>query len=268
LFVSQVQLRGGDVLFQVRAGGRARDGQHERTAAQQPGECQLSGRGAGPAGAGRDHGRDRQPRDEDDPSLLAVPEHILGRAVGQVIPVLHASDRGDLRRRGDLLDGDLGQAHVPDLSFLLEDAQRTDLIGERNRGVDAVQLVQPDLVQPEAAQAQLGLLAQVFGPAERDPAAAQVDLAALGGDHQVGRIRVERFGQQLLVVAEVIGIGGVDEGHAEFHRAAGYRCGGRTIQPGRISGQPHCPESEPLHPQVTADGHGSCRHASILGPTH
>src|SRR5436190_23007052 len=116
---------------------------------------------------------------------------------------------------------------MPDLSLVLEKAKRADLVGERHDGIDAAQLVQADLVEAEPSQAQLGLLAQVLGTAKGDPLPSQVDVAALGGYHQAWRVRVQRRGQQLLVIAEVIGIGGVNERHAELYRAAGDRDGRR-----------------------------------------
>jgi hypothetical protein len=242
----------------VRTRRRAGDRQHDGGAAQQPGERQLGGGRAVPADAGRYRRGDRQPGDEDHPVLFCISEHVFAGAVGPVVAVLHACNRHDLFRLGELLDGHFGQTRVPDLALVAELAQGADLVGERDVRVDAVQLVERELVQLEPAQAEFGLLAQVFGAAERDPLAAQVDMAALGGDHQIGRVRVQCLGQQLLVVAEVIGVGGVDEVDAEFDGAAGDPDRGRPVQPGRQSGQPHRAEPEPVNPQVTADGHGSC----------
>ena len=95
---------------------------------QRPGQGDLGGCGREPArhrgdhaaGAGRGRGRHRKPRDEGDAPVLAVPEQVLGRAVGEVVAVLDAGDRGDLLGLGELADADLGQAHVPHFSLVLK----------------------------------------------------------------------------------------------------------------------------------------------------
>ena len=97
----------------------------------------------------------------------AVLEHLLGVAVGEVVEVLHGDDRGGLRGFLDLVDDDLGQADVADLALLLERGELAELVGERDLRVDAVQLEQVDALEAEVAQAQLDLLAQVLGPADR-----------------------------------------------------------------------------------------------------
>jgi hypothetical protein len=48
-------------------------------------------------------------------------------------------------------------------------------------------------------------------------------MPALGGDHHARPVRVQRLGEQSLVVAEVVGIGGVDERDAELDRMPGDR---------------------------------------------
>ena len=119
-----------------------------------------------------------------------------------------------------------------------------------------MQLVEVDRFAPEPPQAQLGLLAQVLGAAQRDPLAAEIDLPALGGDHYPRPVRVERLGEQFLVVAQVVGVRGVDERHAEFDRAPGDLDRDGAVQPGRLAGQSHGTESKPTDRQVAADGEG------------
>jgi hypothetical protein len=46
--------------------------------------------------------------------------------------------------------------------LILKELERADLVGERHGRVDPVQLVKVDRFQPQPAQAQLGLLAQVL----------------------------------------------------------------------------------------------------------
>ena len=72
---------------------------------------------------------------------------------------------------------------MADLALLLELGELAELLLARHLRVDAVQLVEVDRVDPEAAQAQLALLAQVLGPADGRPfAGALAGVAALGGD--------------------------------------------------------------------------------------
>src|SRR5690242_7328747 len=75
--------------------------------------------------------------------------------------VLHRDDRGDGLRVLQLLDRDLGQADVADLALVAQGGELGDLVLERVGLVDAVQLEQVDALHAEAAQRELGLLAQV-----------------------------------------------------------------------------------------------------------
>jgi hypothetical protein len=82
--------------------------------------------------------------------------------------------------------------------------------------------------------------------------------AALGRDHEAGRIRVERVGDELLVGAGAIGVGGVDEVHAERHGTLQQaQCRGTVgrVAPDAGPCEAHGTESDATHPQV-ADGHG------------
>ena len=81
-----------------------------------------------------------------------------------------------------------------DLALVLQQGELTDLVGQRHLGVDPVQLEQVDPLEPEVAQAQLGLLTQIFGTTHRSPVArAGPGQAGLGGDDQPRRVRVERL---------------------------------------------------------------------------
>ena len=58
---------------------------------------------------------------------------------------------------------------------------------------------------------------QVLGPAVRIPGAgARAQQAALGGDDQVLRVGMERFGDQFLVHVRAVAVGGVEEIHAQL----------------------------------------------------
>jgi len=85
-------------------------------------------------------GRDGEPRDEPEALLLAVVQDLLGLAVRQVVEVLDADDRQDAAGGLDLLDGDLGQADVPDQAGVLQLLDGAEGFLDGDLGVDAVQL--------------------------------------------------------------------------------------------------------------------------------
>ena len=166
------------VVLQVRHRRRARDRQHHRRAVQQPRQRELAGDapccrgdlGHRAARPGQLAGGQREPRDERDVLALAVVQHVLGGAVGEVVAVLHRDDRGDPPRRLDVLDRHLGQADVPDLALALQRRRarrsgppaapwgRCGAAGSRSMRST-----------PRWRRFSSHLLAQVLGPPDRDP---------------------------------------------------------------------------------------------------
>jgi hypothetical protein len=109
----------------------------------------------------------------------------------------------------------------PDLPFLLERAQRAELLVLRHRGVDAMELPEVDALEAQPAQAAFELFAQALRPAARLPSLRSRPIeAALGGDHEAGRVRMQRRRDQLFADVRAVRLGGVDEVDAELHRAA------------------------------------------------
>src|SRR5919108_611415 len=92
-------------------------------------------------------------------------------------------------------------------------AQARELPGrllDRHLAVDRVQLVEVDAIEAEAAEARLARRTQVLGPPVSDPVSTIVaDEPALGGDHEVGRVWVQRFGDLELVDLRAVGVGRV-----------------------------------------------------------
>ena len=102
-------------------------------------------------------------------------------------------------------------------------------------------------------------VAHRFGPGRSE--------ARLGRDHEVVRVRRERLADQPLGDMRAVGVGGVDEGHAELdrppqHPAALVRVGGLAPDPG--AGDAHGAEPEPADRQVAPDGEGVA-HATATG---
>src|ERR1700733_12793813 len=97
---AQVQRGRGDVLFGVRGGAGAWNGQDPRRAGQQPGQDHLIRADAVLGSHPRHRGvlvrlLYRGPRQERQLFLLAQLDHRLRPAVGGVVPVLHGHDRDD-----------------------------------------------------------------------------------------------------------------------------------------------------------------------------
>ena len=92
----------------------------------------------------------------------------------------------------DLRRGDFAEADVADLALLLHLLERAEGLFKRGAGVDAVELVEVDAVELEAAQAHFDALDQIAGAAYifgfRRALAGD---AAFGGDDQAGRIGVQ-----------------------------------------------------------------------------
>ena len=166
-----------------------------------------------------------------DPLGLAVVEHVLGRAVGQVVEVLHAGHRHHGPGRLDLVHADLAEPDAADLALVEQVGQQAELLLGRHLGVDAVELEEVDGLDPEASQAHLALLAQVLGPAHRQPLARPLPgEPGLGGDDQALGIGVEGLEDDVLADLGTVGVGGVDEVDAQLDGPAQH---GRRTRPGR-----------------------------------
>jgi len=141
-------------------------------------------------------------------------------------------------------------------------SRSADLVGERGRGVDPMQLQQLDPFDAQASQGVLHLVAQHGRAAVERPFAGVVRAchSHLGGDQQAVRIRMERLGQEFLVGSAAVEVRRVDEGDPQLDGPAGERDGalaGRS----RFRRQVHGPETEPPHLQVPSDTKIRRRHA-------
>jgi hypothetical protein len=84
-----------------------------------------------------------------------------------------------------------------------------------------MQLIQIDPLQLQPLQTVVDALRQIFGPAIRHPLpGARPGVPALRRNQQSFRIRMERFGDEQFVNLRAIGIGGVDEIHAQLEGSA------------------------------------------------
>ena len=175
-------------------------------------------------------------------------------------------------RLAELLDRHVAEPDVPDLPFPLELEECADRLAERHRRVRPVELVQRDLLEPQAAEAAFARLLQVIGSAVgRPPPGARTLEASLRGDDQVVGIRMQRLGDEVLAHLGTVRVGGVDEVHVELNGSAQHRLGlvgvGR-LAPDAAPGDAHRAEPEAIDGDVAADrdrAGGSCGGSAGIG---
>jgi hypothetical protein len=87
--------------------------------------------------------------DESGLVQLALGEHVVPVAVGEVEAVLHGGDVGDGSGNGELFGGDVGDADVPDLSLASQGVERADRLCVGDGWVGGVELVEIDAIEAE-----------------------------------------------------------------------------------------------------------------------
>ncbi len=101
------------------------------------------------------------------------------------------------------------------------------------------------------------LLAQVRRRADRGPLARSLSgQPRLGGDHHVVVVRVQRLAEQVLRHVRAVGVGGVEERHADLDRAPQHGERGVVVarrSPDALAGQLHGAVAEAYDGQVTAE---------------
>src|SRR4029077_16506113 len=101
---------------------------------------------------------------------------------------LDGRDRHDLARPLDLLDVDVREADMPDLPGLAALGQRGEALLERRLRVDAMEVVERDALDPQAAEALVDLRAELLGAAGAGGKAA----FRTDDDFRAGRGRADR----------------------------------------------------------------------------
>src|SRR5919202_2847546 len=119
-----------------------------------------------------------------------------------------------------------------------------------------MQLVEIYALDLEASQAPLTCLAQVFRPAVGlPPSRSRPCEAALRGDDQSLRVRVESLGDQALRDLGAVGVGGVYEVYAELDRPpedATSLLGIIGLSPDALSGDAHRAEAHAVVVKLAA----------------
>src|SRR5665647_419826 len=159
---------------------------------------------------------------------------------------LHADEAGpavaiaDAQRLLDLPGGEIGDSDVEDLAHAHEIAERLERLLDGRARVDAMDLVEVDVVGAEAAQAGIDGLHDVLTPEPHvvDVAGAGRGRVAhraaeLGGDHDGlagDACGLERPPQDLLGLATRVHVGGVEEVDAGVERGAHQRVGAGLVE--------------------------------------
>ena len=198
------------------------------------------------------------PRQEGKSAFLALGKHILGRAVGEIVAVLHRDDRHDALRPAQFLDADVREADVPDLALALQLGERVHKLFKRHLRVGCMQLIEIDTLQLQPSQALLAGGAQMLRSAVPFPGLTpRSHEPAFGRDDQAFRISVECFGNEPLVDLRPIGVGGIDEGDAELDSTYQHALRTRKIErltPYPRAAQAHGAEPEAIHGRVATEG--------------
>ena len=150
--------------------------------------------------------------------LRAILQHILMRAVAQVVLVLHADNLHNLARLFNLSNLDLAQPDMPDLALLLHRLHRTKRFLHRSLWVDPMQLPQVDPIRVQIPQAQFHLLNQILWPPHRSPPVRPLPRqSALRRNHQATRKRSKRLAYQLFAHSRTVRVCSVNEVDTQLH---------------------------------------------------
>ena len=144
---------------------------------------------------------------------VAGPQGVLGLERGDRLDGVGAADRG---RRC------LGEPEVSDLALGDEIGDGSCCLLDRRVGVDAVLVVEVDVVGAEASQRALDGCTDVGGAAvgaEGVPVAVVLHEAELGGDLHLVAAALDGASDELLAVEGPVDLGGVDVGDAELEGA-------------------------------------------------
>ena len=155
------------------------------------------------------------------PSSRTVGEDLVLEVAGeQRVLGLQGGDRVHGVRPADGGGRGLGQAEVADLAGLDELGHGADGLLDRDGLVDAVLVVEVDVVDAEALQRGVAGRADVVGAAvDADHGAVGEALVAeLGGELDLVAPAGDGLADELLVGEGAVHVGGVEEGHAEVER--------------------------------------------------
>src|SRR5512143_2836239 len=202
-----------------------------------------------PAASGRAVGK------KGDPIGGAVLHYAPGQRLAEVgiEPILHRGDRRNGLSLPDLVNGNVREPDPADLPYPLQLGQGCHALAEGDGGVGGVELVKPDLVDPQGLERGLAGAPQVRRTPVAVPAPPAPHDSTLGGNQDPGARSVplpEGPGDEPLVMPglgriEAVGIGGVDQSHP--------RVEGGVDDPDGLGFRGTVGQGE-MHPPVADDG--------------
>jgi hypothetical protein len=149
---------------------------------------------------------------------------------------------GATDRRG----GGLAEPQVADLPRLHELGHRADGLLDRDLGIDAVLVVEVDVIDAEPPEGCVARLVDVLRrsvDAEVGPALV-ADVAELGGEHDLVTTPLDCLADEPFVGERAVHVGGVEEGDAEVEGAMDRRDRLCIVAPGVEVGHAHAAEAE------------------------
>ena len=147
----------------------------------------------------------------------------------------------------DRLGSGLGQAEILDLARALTSSAIAPTVSSiGTSGIDAVLVVEVDDVEPGAPQARVAGRADIVGSAvdALEAAVLAAHVAELGRDHDPLAPLAHDAADQLLVRADAVHVGGVEEGDAEIERAVDRGDRLRLVAAAVEIGHAHAAEAE------------------------
>ena len=178
-----------------------------------------------------------------------------------------ALQRGDrVHRMGapDRVGRRLGDAEVADLAGRDELAHRPERLLDRDGRVGPMEVVEVDPVGAEATERRVARGPHVVGAPIGGSDAVADDDAELGREHHLVAVAGDGLADQLLVGAQAVHVGGVEERHAELART--LEGGERFVAVDGSVGEAHPHAAQPLGGDgERAEVAGGQRHAATVG---
>ncbi|MNR10705.1 hypothetical protein D3C85_1269690 [compost metagenome] len=178
------------------------------------------------------------------------------------------ADRGRRRFR---------QAEEAHLALLHQFGHRPDRLLDRRIGVDAVLIIEVDVIDAEAAQAALDRAAHIGGRAVGHSRAVRLAVdPELGGDESLVATPLQRLAHQDFIGVGAVHLGRVEQGDAQVECAVDHRNGLGLVGAAVKGAHAHAAQTDGrdlravtaqlahLHPRIPSDVRGSAAHPPTL----
>jgi hypothetical protein len=133
---------------------------------------------------------------------------------------------------------------MPDLAGLDEPGHRADRVLDRRLGIDAVLVVQIDVIDAEPLEARIACLPHVLGLAVDPALAVHHRDRELGREHDLVALALDRLADEDLVGVRAVHVRGVEQRDAELERAVDDLCRLVVVARAIERRHPHAPETD------------------------